>query len=76
MEYLRFLRDNAPFLAAGVLLSFLSSFGQTFFISIFSGEIRSGFGLSDGEWGALYTMGTGASAALMLFSASCGATSR
>ena len=67
MEYLRFLRDNAPFLAAGVLLSFLSSFGQTFFISIFSGEIRSGFGLSDGEWGALYTMGTGASAALMLF---------
>lgn len=67
MQYLRFLRDNAPFLAAGVLLSFLSSFGQTFFISIFSGELRSGFGLSDGEWGALYTMGTGASAALMLF---------
>ena len=66
MPFLRFLRENAPFLLAGVLLSFLSSFGQTFFISIFGGEIRAAFGLSNGEWGGIYTLGTGASAVLML----------
>ena len=66
MPFLRFLRENAPFLLAGVLLSFLSSFGQTFFVSIFGGEIRAAFGLSNGEWGGIYTLGTGASAVLML----------
>jgi hypothetical protein len=30
-SYLTFIRDNAPFLVTGALLSFLSSFGQTFF---------------------------------------------
>ncbi|WP_306114137.1 MULTISPECIES: MFS transporter [unclassified Roseovarius] len=63
----RFLRDNAPWLCAGALLTFLSSFGQTFFISIFAGEIRSEFGLSHGEWGGIYTLGTGASAVLMVW---------
>lgn len=67
MDYLRFIRDNARFLAAGALLSFLSSFGQTFFISIFGGEIRAAFGLSNGDWGTIYTIGTGASAAVMLW---------
>ncbi|WP_342077495.1 MFS transporter [Yoonia sp. SS1-5] len=65
--YLRFIRDNAPFLAAGALLSFLSSFGQTFFISIFGAEIREAYGLSNGDWGLIYMVGTGASAALMVF---------
>ncbi len=67
METLRFLRENAPWLSAGVLLTFLSSFGQTFFISIFAGEIRAEFGLTHGEWGGIYTLGTGASAALMVW---------
>ncbi|MEO3414708.1 MFS transporter [Roseovarius sp. CAU 1744] len=62
-----FLVENAPWLGAGVLLTFLSSFGQTFFISIFAGEIRAGFGLSHGEWGGIYTLGTGASAVLMVW---------
>ncbi|MEP2531678.1 MFS transporter [Shimia sp.] len=64
---LKFLRENAPFLAAGALLSFMSSFGQTFFISIFSGEIRETFGLSNGDWGLIYMFGTGASAVAMLW---------
>lgn len=67
MGYLRFLRDNAPWLAAGVLLAFLSSFGQTFFIAVFAGEIRAEFGLSHGAWGLIYTAGTGVSALAMLF---------
>ncbi len=65
--YLRFIRENLPFLATGALLSFLSSFGQTFFISIFGGEIREAYGLSNGDWGLIYMIGTGASAVLMVF---------
>lgn len=62
-----FLRDNAPWLTAGVLLTFLSSFGQTFFISIFAGHIRADFGLSHGQWGGIYTLGTAASALAMVW---------
>ncbi len=65
--YLAFIRENAPFLATGALLSFLSSFGQTFFIAIFGGEIRTEFGLSNGDWGMVYMIGTGASALVMVF---------
>lgn len=63
-----FLRDNARWLAAGALLMFCSSYGQTFFISIFAGEIRSEFGLSHGQWGAIYGAGTLASATIMIWS--------
>jgi MFS family permease len=63
----RFIRQNAPFLSAGALLTLLSSFGQTFFISVFAGEIRTEFGLSHGGWGAIYSLGTFASAAVMVW---------
>lgn len=62
-----FLRTNARWLSAGYLLTLLSGFGQTYFISLFAGEIRAEFGLSHGEWGGIYTLGTGASAALMVW---------
>lgn len=62
-----FLRANAPFLAAGALMTFMSSFGQTFFISIFAGEIRAEFGLSHGEWGGIYMIGTSVSAVVMIW---------
>ncbi len=67
MDFLRFLRRNASFLFAGVLLTFSSSYGQTFFISIFAGEIRGAFGLSNGAWGAIYTIGTTLSALSMVW---------
>lgn len=65
--YLHFIRDNAPFLAVGALLSMLSSFGQTFFVSVFGGDIRVEFQLSNGDWGLIYMAGTAASAVAMLF---------
>ena len=65
--YLRFVKDNAPFLVTGALLMFLSSFGQTFLIAAFGGEIRDAYGLTNGEWGLIYMIGTGASAAIMVF---------
>jgi MFS family permease len=49
------------------LLSFLSSFGQTFFISIFGSEFRAQFGLSNRDWGMAYMVGTGLSAVVMVF---------
>jgi MFS family permease len=63
----RFVRENAPWLTAGGLLMFMSSFGQTFFISLFAGEIRAEFGLSHGQWGGIYSLGTTASAAVMVW---------
>lgn len=64
---LQFLRDNLGFLAAGVLLTFASSFGQTYFISVFAGEIQGDFGLTHGEWGGIYAVGTTASAIVMVW---------
>lgn len=62
-----FLLDNAQWLGAGALLMFLSSFGQTFFISVFAGHLQQTFGLSHGAWGSLYAIGTTASAIVMIW---------
>lgn len=67
MSFLQFLRRNASFLLAGFLLTFTSSYGQTYFISIFAGEIRGAFGLSNGAWGGIYTLGTTLSAVTMVW---------
>jgi sugar phosphate permease len=67
-SFLIFLRLNAHWLAVGVMLTFLSSFGQTFFISVFAGDIRAEFGLTNGQWGSIYTLATTASAAVMIWS--------
>lgn len=67
MPFLRFLLDNASYLSVGFLLTFASSFGQTFFISIFAGKIQAEFGLSHGEWGAIYAGATLGAAAVMIW---------
>lgn len=67
MSYLRFLIDNRLFLLAGFLLTFTSSYGQTYFISLFAGEIKADFGLTDGQWGGIYTIGTTLSAITMIW---------
>lgn len=63
----RFLTSNRQWLAAGALLTLLSSFGQTFFISIFAAQIQGDFSLSHGNWGAIYGLGTAASAVVMIW---------
>ena len=45
-------------MAFGFLMSFWSAFGQTFFISIFSKQIRSDLILSHGEFGSFYAVAT------------------
>ncbi len=61
------MRTNARFLSAGVLLAFTSSYGQTFFVSIFAAQIMAAYSLTDGQWGLTYTVATTASAVLMFW---------
>lgn len=67
MAYLRFIQANWLFLLAGFLLTFTSSYGQTYFISLFAGNIKADFALSDGQWGGIYTIGTTLSAVTMVW---------
>jgi sugar phosphate permease len=64
---LHFLKAHARWLAAGFLLALASSFGQTYFIALFAGEIRSTFDLSHGAFGGLYTIATLASAGTLVW---------
>ena len=66
--YRRFAVENRRFLAFGFLLSFSSSFGQTFFVGVFGPELRAEFGLSHGDWGLVYMAGTLASALVLPWS--------
>jgi MFS family permease len=65
MQTLTFLRENARWVAGGFLLTFFSSFGQTYFISLSAGDIRAEYGLSHGGFGTLYMLATLASAATL-----------
>ena len=51
-------------------MAFWSSPGQTFLISLFSGEIRAELALSDGEFAGIYSLATLASAIVMIWSGS------
>ncbi len=66
MLSLEFLRTNARLLTFGVTMAFFSSFGQTFFISLFGSEIRDAFDLGHGEFGSLYAGATLSSAATIM----------
>ncbi len=57
-----FVRAHWPHLAFGALLMAMSSFGQTFFISLFGAPLRAAYGLSDGGFGTAYAVATFASA--------------
>lgn len=51
-------------------MTFWSSPGQTFLISLFSGEIRTELSLSDGEFAGIYSLATLLSAIVMIWSGS------
>ena len=62
MSIKRIIHTATPELSLGVFLVFSSSIGQTFFISLFSGEIRSEFNISHGIFGIIYSAATLSSA--------------
>ena len=51
-------------------MTFWSSPGQTFLISLFSGELRAELGLSDGEFAGIYSLATLLSAVVVIWSGS------
>lgn len=61
------LRRKWPLLGLGFALAFCSGPGQTYFISLFAGGVRADLSLSDGEFGAIYSFATLASAACLIW---------
>src|SRR3546814_6729000 len=57
-EYIRFIKKNRRALTFGWSLTFFSSFGQTFFISLFVPSILVAFELSKSAFGAYYAAAT------------------
>lgn len=62
-----FFVSNLRWFAAGFLLTFTSSLGQTFFIALFANDLRTELYLSHGEFGGIYTAATLLSAAAMIW---------
>ena len=67
---LTLIRNEWRLLLFGFLMTFWSSPGQTFLISLFSGEIRSELALSDGEFAGIYSLATLSSAVVVIWSGS------
>lgn len=61
-KLVQFIQSNRQLLAFGFLLTFLSSFGQTFLISLYLPFIQETFELSDGGFSLIYGSATIASA--------------
>ena len=53
-----FLKSNFKYLLFGFLMTFCSSFGQTFFLGIFNPFIREDLNLSHSEFGGIYSAAT------------------
>ena len=67
MEYLSFAWKNRRFLSFGLLLTFFSCFGQSYFIAVFNKDIRGAFSLSHGEFGLAYAIATVSSAVCLIW---------
>ena len=65
---IQLIRAEWRLLLFGFLMTFFSAPGQTFFISLLSGEIRHATNLSDGEFAAVYSLATLCSAVAMIWS--------
>ena len=63
-----FFLNHARLLSYGMLLTFASSFGQSFFIALSAGPLQNEFNLNHSEFGLLYSAATLLSAAVLLWS--------
>ncbi|MFO7728288.1 MAG: MFS transporter, partial [Desulfonatronovibrio sp.] len=61
-----FIRNNPKLAFYSFVAVFASGFGQTFFVSVMGGEIRTTFDLSHTAYGTIYSLAT-VSSALLLF---------
>jgi MFS family permease len=67
VQFLRFVRQNRRYLLFGFLLSFCSSFGQTWFIGLFNEQLREEFKLTHGSYGSWYAVATLSSAVCLSY---------
>lgn len=67
MNYFEFLSRYRRLVLFGVALVFFSSFGQTFFISLFVPGILEDFSLSNARFGMIYSLATLASGITLFF---------
>jgi MFS family permease len=67
LNYLTFAFENRRFLGFGFLITCFAGIGQTFFIALFSAEIRAEFGLSHGTFALVYALATTASALVLMW---------
>ncbi len=63
--YIRLYAKERRILAFGMLMTFFSSFGQTFYISLFVPDWEREFAMGSGMFGSLYSLATLCSAALL-----------
>lgn len=62
-----FIRRHPRRLALGFLLTFFASYGQTYFIAVFGGQLRETFSLGVAGFGAVYSAATLSSGLLILY---------
>ncbi|SFS87829.1 Nitrate/nitrite transporter NarK [Zhouia amylolytica] len=65
-DFYHFLKQNTRNVSFGWVMTFLSSFGQTFLISLYVPEIIRSFSLSEGSFGGIYALCTMTSSVIML----------
>ena len=69
-SYISLVKSHSHLLCFGFLLSFSSSFGQTYFIGVFGPSIHTEFGLTHTMWGIIYLVSTLSSAIVLLWTGS------
>ncbi|PLW68002.1 MFS transporter [Pseudohalioglobus lutimaris] len=69
-SFLPLIHSEWRLLLFGFVMTFGSSLGQTYFIGLFSGDIRVDLELSHGDFGGLYSAATLVSALLLLWTGS------
>ena len=52
------IRSNYKIIFFGIIFTFASSVGQSFFIGLFNSDIRNELNISHGEFGAIYGVAT------------------
>jgi len=58
---------NKKVIIFGFIFTFFSSFGQSFFLGLFNAPIRNELGISHGQFGSIYAVGTICSSLLLIW---------
>jgi MFS family permease len=65
MNYIKFIRENQVMVVFGIMMTALSSFGQTFLLALYVPFLIAEFSISNGQISTFYGVATIASAAIL-----------